>query len=252
MVDIYSEGYVKGLFNEMSKTYGVVNILSSLGFAYLWRKQAVNSIFDGKHSVCDLMTGGAECLSHIKKRFGSETEVHLVDWCENMCQRAQNTVKRQRHENCTVINSSALELPSEDNRYDAIVSTFGLKTLAPHEIELLAREIKRVLKPGGSVSLLEFSMPSNLFIRFFFRIYVKFYVPFLGWIFLGNPDNYRMLWRYTKEFGNCKRIVEEFKREGFNIEYSSRFFGSATQIVGYAERVVSNNSLQALRDLNSC
>lgn len=232
MEDIHSENYVKGLFNEMSQTYGIVNILSSLGFAYFWRKQAVRSIPGQGARICDLMTGGAECLTHIKKRFGPECEVHLVDWCENMCSRANSTIERHDYKNCTVIHSSALNLPSEDRSFDAVVSTFGLKTLAPHEIEALVREIKRVLKPGGTVSLLEFSVPANRFIRFFFRIYVKICVPLLGWVFLGNPDNYRMLWRYTKEFESCKKTLDTFLREGFEVELKSRFLGSATQIVG--------------------
>ena len=75
-------------------------------------------------------------------------------------------------------------------------------------------------------------MPTNGFIRFFFRLYVKFYVPFLGWLFLGNPDNYRMLWRYTTEFGDCRQAFEVFQQEGFDLEYRTHFFGSATQIVG--------------------
>lgn len=234
--DIHSESYVKGLFNEMAQTYGIVNIFSSLGFAYFWRKQAVYAVSHNRTRICDLMTGGAECLCHIKKKFGPESEVHLVDWCENMCKRADATVKRHRHANCTVINANALKIPAEDGSYDAVVSTFGLKTLAAHEFEQLAREVKRILKPGGSISMLEFSMPPNAFIRFFFRMYVKLYVPFLGWVFLGNPDNYRMLWRYTKEFENCKRVLEVFKDEGFDVEFRSRFFGSATQIVGHAQQ----------------
>ncbi len=232
MEDIHSENYVKGLFNEMSQTYGIVNILSSLGFAYFWRKQAVSSIPAQGTRICDLMTGGAECLSHIKNRFGPECEVHLVDWCENMCSRAKSTIERHGHKNCTVIHSSALNLPAEDQSYDAVVSTFGLKTLAPQEIEALAKEIKRVLKPAGKVSLLEFSVPANRMIRFFFRIYVKIYVPFLGRVFLGNPDNYRMLWVYTKEFDSCMRTLDTFRKEGFKIELKSRFLGSATQVVG--------------------
>lgn len=241
MEDIHSESYVKGLFSEMSQTYGIVNILSSFGFAYLWRMQAINTIPIQGSRICDLMTGGAECLSHITNRFGSESEVHLVDWCENMCRRADSTVKRHSHKNCTVVNASALRLPAEDESYDAVVSTFGLKTLAYQEILELAKETKRALKPGGWVSMLEFSIPPNRFIRFFFRIYVKIYVPILGWAFLGNPDNYRMLWRYTKEFGNCEKALDAFRKEGFEMEFKSRFFGSATQIVGYAA-VVARNS----------
>ena len=238
MKDIHSERFVKSLFDEMAKTYGLVNLLSSLGFAYFWRRRAVYDLGDEGAAICDLMTGGAECLTHIKKRFGNDSNVHLVDWSDGMCRRAQKTIDNQQHSQCKVVNASALNLPCEDCSYDAVVSTFGLKTLAEHEVPLLAKEIKRVLKPNGAFSLLEFSMPPNRFVRFFFRIYVKYYVPFLGWAFLGNPDNYRMLWNYTQEFSNCQQVAEIFERVGFYVEYKSRFFGSATQIIGRTEPAV--------------
>lgn len=234
MADIHSESFVKSLFDEMSHTYGLVNLLSSLGFAWLWRRQAVRALPRDSVRICDLMAGGAECLRHIITWHGVESQVDLVDWSPGMCRRAESLLKRGNHDLCRVMEASALDLPVESGSYDAVVSNFGLKTLAFHEIELLAREVRRVLRPGGSISMLEFSMPRNAFIRFFFRLYVKFYVPFLGWVFLGNPDNYRMLWRYTKEFGDCSQVHDVFRKEGFELHYRSHFFGSATQIVGRA------------------
>lgn len=234
MEDIHSETFVKELFDEMAGTYGVVNLFSSLGFTWLWRKQAAQGIPPTGRRVCDLMTGGAECLPHLMQRCGAKVQVDLVDWCDKMCERAEATVKRHRHGSSRVIHASALDLPVENASYDALLSTFGLKTLAAEEIDLLAKEVRRVLKPGGAISLLEFSMPPNRCIRFFFRIYVKHYVPFLGSLFLGNPDNYRMLWRYTAAFGDCGRVIDAFRKAGFEVTLRSRFFGSATQIVGRA------------------
>ena len=231
MEDIYSEKFVKKLFDEMSKTYGIVNLFSSLGFAYFWRRITVHSLPNDATAVADLMTGGAECLSHIQKRFKNAEKIHLIDWCEKMCERAQQSVNRSKDSKCRVFNSSALELPVPDQTYDAIISTFGLKTLSIDELNSLGIEIKRVLKPNGALSILEFSMPKNSFVRFFFRLYVKFYVPFLGWCFLANPDNYRMLWRYTKEFKSCEKMIKPLEDAGFFVRFNSYFFGSATQII---------------------
>ncbi len=75
------------------------------------------------------------------------------------------------------------------------------------------------------------NLPQNRFIRFIFRIYVKIFVPLLGWIFLGNPENYRMLWHYTKKIQSCEKAMVVFRREGFHVEFRSHFFGSATQII---------------------
>lgn len=232
MTDIHADDYVKNLFDEMSQTYGLVHLFSSLGFAYFWRKACVFALGSNGEHVCDLMTGGAESLTHIKARFGPTASVDLVDFSDKMCAQAEGVLERNDYANCKVINCNALALPFEASSYDAVVSTFGLKTLSPDDFKNLAKEIKRILKPGGEVSLLEFSIPQNSFIRFFFQLYVKYYVPLLGRLLLGNPDNYRMLWRYTVEFQNCKKLINIFEQEGFKVAYRSHFLGSATQIIG--------------------
>jgi len=234
MDDIHSERYVKGLFAEMARTYGVVNLVSSLGFAWWWRRQAVHGLPRDATAVADLMTGGAECLRHLRSHLGPAVRVDLVDWCDAMCERARHTASRLHPGGCQVVNASALELPAGDRSYDAISSTFGLKTLAEHEVPALAREIRRVLKPGGSFSLLEFSVPPNRLLRFFFRLYVRYYVPALGWIALGNPDHYRLLWKYTSEFGSCGRYLDAFRDAGLEVELRRHFFGCATRLVGRA------------------
>lgn len=234
--DIHSEEFVKRLFDDMAQTYGLVHLFSSLGFAYLWRRATVASLMPTAGSVCDLMAGGGECLSHVKDRFGKSSRVDLIDLSEKMCAKAERLVARRDHGSCRVINASVLSVPVEPDRYDAVVSTFGLKTLSEEERRCLAREVRRILKPGGQLSLLEFSLPPNPFVRFFFRLYVRYYVPFIGLVFLGNPDDYRMLWTYTREFENCRTMFRYLGDEGFELEYKSYFLGSATQLVGRLRR----------------
>ena len=232
MTDIYSDTYVKKLFDEMSKTYGLVNLFSSLGFSYFWRRACIRSITKDSIAICDLMAGGAESLIHIRRNLKSDAMVSLVDFSDEMCKKADLLIKRRSEKNAEVLACSALRLPVDDKTFDAVVSTFGLKTLSDHDLKRLVLEIKRVLKPNGVVSMLEFSMPDNTFIQVFFRLYVKHYVPFLGRLFLGNPDNYRMLWEYTVAFQNCKKVFAIMVSEGFKVQYKRHFLGSATQVVG--------------------
>lgn len=232
--NLHSEVFVKKLFDEMSKTYGIVHLFSSLGFAYLWRKQAVNALpRKNIQSIADLMTGGAECLPHIHRRYGLSAKTDLIDWSENMCAQAGKTVSRSNAQYSNVLRCSALEVPVGNHHYDAVVCTFGLKTLHDIELAKFAKEIRRILKPGGHFSILEFSIPANSFIRFFFRLYVKHYIPFLGRIFLGNPDNYRMLWIYTEKFRNCDRMASILRKEGLQVYSKSYLCGSATHLTGH-------------------
>lgn len=229
--DIRSREFVATLFNEMAQTYGIVNMISSLGFAYIWRRNAVNQLPPSSKRIIDLMAGGGECLVHIERRCAEDAEICFVDWSEVMCDRARATVARSKSKNSTVIHSDALDVPDENESFDAVVSTFGLKTLRDEEIGELATEIMRLLSPGGIASILEFSVPELPVTRPLFKLYVKYYVPFLGRIFLGNPDNYRLLWKYTEEFGNCQKVVERFRSAGFTVRYETYFLGSATQII---------------------
>ncbi|HEX7654384.1 MAG TPA: class I SAM-dependent methyltransferase [Verrucomicrobiae bacterium] len=230
--NLYSPDFIKHLFDEMAHTYGTVNLISSLGFTCTWRRACINQIPGSGTRVLDLMTGGGECLGDIKRKYGSDTQVELVDWSEVMCARARKLIAQKKFSNCRVICGNALALPTADATYDAVYSTFGLKTLTMEEVGLLAREIKRVLKPGGYFCLMEISVPQPWWLRPGFKIYVKYVVPFLGRLFLGNPDNYRLLWEYTKAFGNCDQAARIFRENGLHTRQSDLFFTSATQIYG--------------------
>jgi demethylmenaquinone methyltransferase / 2-methoxy-6-polyprenyl-1,4-benzoquinol methylase len=228
--DIYDITRVKNLFDEMSNTYGIVHLVSSLGFAYLWRKNCVDAIsYPSNAVICDLMAGGGECCTFLKGKLNGDSQLVLVDFSHQMCQKAEQTLKRYQINNYQIICENALDLPLSD---ESIVSTFGLKTFNKNQTADLASEVARVLKPGGIFSLLEFSLPSNRLVRFSFSLYVKYYVPFLGKLLLGNPDNYRLLWEYTYQFGSCESVIGIFENAGFEMELRSYFFGSATHIIG--------------------
>lgn len=228
--EIHSEDYVRRLFDEMARTYGVVNMVSSLGFAYLWRRRAVLALPRHAGVVADLMAGGGECLGHIKRHCGRDVRLDLVDWSRGMCDRSEAALLRGGWPHVQVMCTSALAVPVADGTYDAIVSTFGMKTLTDAETRAFVRELRRILKPSGCVSILEFSKPRGRFVQLFFRFYVKHYVPLLGRVFLGNPENYRMLWRYTEAFGDCSRVAEILRSEGFEVKFARWFLGSATQV----------------------
>lgn len=112
-----------------------------------------------------------------------------------------------------------------------------MKTLSSDGVRRFAREIHRILRPGGRYAVLEFSIPPNRLLQLPFRFHVQVLVPIIGWLFLGNPDNYRQLWRYTAAFQGCRNIVEEFRTAGLTAELSQYFLGSATAISGNKPRL---------------
>ena len=121
-------------------------------------------------------------------------------------------------------------LPGESAH--CLISTFGLKTFSLPQMEQLARQAWRVLKPGGVFSMLEISVPRNIFLRLPYLFYLNYCIPVIGRLFLGNPDHYRMLGIYTEKFRDCGRFQEIMREVGFEITLGEHFFGCATSVFG--------------------
>ena len=230
---IYSPSFVQSLFDEMSRTYGVVNLISSFGFCSIWRRQCVNQLsFSPEVTVCDLMSGMGECWRSIKSRSRGSVSIVAIDFSPEMCRQAESRKRRYGGLTIKVVKEDVLSNSIEDNSSDRVISTFGLKTFSDEQRRRLAAEVGRVLKPGGAFSMLEISVPSGRLLRGAYMFYIKRVVPLIGRTFLGNPDNYRMLGVYTERFRNCEQMCEAMKAAGLNVEYRSYFFGCATGIVG--------------------
>ncbi len=231
--DIYKPKFVKGLFNEMSKTYGLTNLVSSFGFCTLWRRKCVNQIeLKDKKILCDLMSGMGECWGLIDKKISSGTSLIALDFSSEMCRRSKENERNLKNAEVRMLEEDVLENSIESNSVDCVISSFGLKTFSDEQNKKLAFEINRILKRDGTFSLLEISVPPNSFLQFFYMFYLKRLIPIIGSLFLGNPDNYRMLGIYTEKFGNCSKMSEFLSETGLEVEYKTFFFGCASGLVG--------------------
>jgi len=232
--DLYDPSFVRGLFDEMAKTYGAVNLISSLGVARHWRRLCVRSIeIKSDATVLDLMTGMGELCGDISTFLSEDGEIVAMDISSVMCDRARKQAGSLGECSFRVVEANALESPIEDASVDCVISTFGLKTFNPTQIRQLAAEVNRVLRPGGQFAFLEISVPSNRLMRWPYLAYVNHFIPLIGRLFLGNPENYSLLGVYTSEFGNCEQAVDSFAEAGLDVTYQSFLFETATGFFGH-------------------
>lgn len=147
-----------------------------------------------------------------------------------MCRRAE---KLEFENQYRVIEADALACPLGDASVDRVFSSFGLKTFNGQQLSVLASEVARILRPGGRFSFLEISVPPNNLLRMPYMFYLNRVVPMLGRLLLGNPDNYRLLGRYTSAFDSCEDAGKRFSERGLSVELKSYFAGCATGIVGF-------------------
>ncbi|WLD23906.1 class I SAM-dependent methyltransferase [Flavobacterium dauae] len=233
MKNIYEPEYVKQLFNQMSSSYERVNYITSFGFSIRWRKQFLNKLGKSaeKLNVLDIMSGLGENWVHLKTNFPNACFT-VLDFSEQMIINSKLKANRVFGNNTEIMCANVLQSGLPDNNYDIVSCAFGLKTFNEEQFNLLAKEINRILKPGGKFTFVEVSTPDNKILSFFYSFYVGKVIPIFGKVFLGNPEDYKMLWIYTSNFKNSKKIKTIFESHGLNVNYSDYFFGCASGING--------------------
>lgn len=232
-IDLYDPNSVRRLFDEMSKTYGVVNLVASLGFTIVWRRVCIGKIRPHRHieHIVDLLSGMGELMPNLHSHFGSIGKIQALDFSSQMCEGARKQAARMSFP-VEVIEADIFDRILLPNSADVAVSSFGLKTFSVDQQAALARELDRVLKPGGEFSFIEISMPESRVLRAIYKIYINLIIPMIGKFCLGNPDNYRHLGLYTENFKNSRNFHNELLKLGLESNYFEHFFGCASGVYG--------------------
>lgn len=233
MKDIYEPEFVKKLFNQMSASYERMNYITSFGFSIRWRKQFIQKITatDEKVKVIDLLSGLGENWNYLIKRFPN-AKFYAVDFSDEMIEKSKKKNIEKLDSRFIILNQNFLESDLESNEFDIVSCAYGMKTFNENQLEIIAKEVSRILKPGGKFSFVEVSKPEPRILHFFYSLYIGKIIPILGKLFLGNPQDYKMLWIYTEKFQNAKRVIEIFEKENLKTNYDSYFFGCASGISG--------------------
>ncbi|MHA7060267.1 class I SAM-dependent methyltransferase [Aquimarina sp. M1] len=233
MKEIYEPKFVEKLFDKMSRSYSKVNYVTSFGFSERWRRQCVEEIEIQKGKVIvDLMTGMGECWKHILAKCNKDSKLISLDFSTKMINRAKNNKEKLNIYDIEILKENVFENSIKDQTADYVISGFGMKTFNDNQLEKLAIEIHRILKPNGKFSLVDVSVPKNSILKPFYLFYLKNVIPILGKIFLGSPETYKMLGVYTQEFVNSKNVEQIFRKFNFEVEYVDYFYGCATGIKG--------------------
>ena len=106
-----------------------------------------------------------------------------------------------------------MSLPYADGRFDAVTCAFGVRNFSDREAGL--KEMRRVLRPGGQLLVLEFSHPSVPLFRGLYNMYFNHLLPFVGGLVSGNREAYRYLNRSVRDFPEGEGFLELLRRSGF-------------------------------------
>lgn len=233
--DLYDPRYVADLFDRCSSNYRWWSAVSSFGFTAIWRRQCVALLDPAPHpgaTVVDFMAGTGEVWPHLLRRLPQLGTITALDISHRMHREAVERLHQTRADRITHIEANALETDLPSDHADYLVSTFGLKTFNPAQQALLARQIARILKPGGQFALIEASDPKGWWLRPAYRLYLDRILPMVERFFLNGAQDFSMIGTYTRNFGSCDHVAQALRAAGLTVTLRKHFFGCATSVSG--------------------
>jgi len=131
-----------------------------------------------------------------------------------------------------VFEADALSLPLAGGSLDLITVAFGFRNLANYQSGL--QEMLRVLKPGGTAAILEFSQPTNGLFRALYGFFSTRVLPWVGGVVSGSPEAYSYLPESIRKFPGAEQLAEDMRRAGFSrVEFERMTGGAVALHVGH-------------------
>ncbi len=205
---------VRRIFSTISDRYDFLNHFLSAGRDIAWRRFMVRRLrFFQTRRLLDLATGTGDVAIEAA-RTHPRIQVSGLDFAGPMLKAAQPKIKRRGlSDRINTLQGDALNLPFSDEHFDAVTVAFGIRNM-PDRVRVL-QEIRRVLVPGGGLSILEFTTPQGPFFRSIYFFYLTRLLPRLARWFTQNPEAYQYLAESIMQFPYPEDFVREIREASF-------------------------------------
>ena len=225
---------VRGMFERIAPRYDAANRVMSAGVDIIWRKQAITRLIDGLDETprfLDLGAGTLDGALEIARRVPG-ARVAAADFARAMLVAGGHKLAGGNGHAHSIDRHAAdgHHLPYRAGAFDGAFSAFCIRNLS--DLPLGLRELRRVVRPGGRVVLLEFLRPDKP--RWFFdRVYNAHVLPLLGWMVSGDRAAYRYLPDSIARFRSPGELAALLGDVGFaSVETKALFpSGVATMVV---------------------
>jgi demethylmenaquinone methyltransferase/2-methoxy-6-polyprenyl-1,4-benzoquinol methylase len=208
---------VAAMFDGVAKRYDLVNDLLSLGRTKAWRK-ATTAIIAPKPGmqILDLAAGPGSSSEPLYK---AGATVFATDFSEGMLAQG-----RKARPYLNFSKADALNLPFEDNRFDVVTISYGLRNTVKYEKALA--EALRVTKTGGRIVIAEFSHPTNRVFRTIYTKYLMRLLPAIAKKTASNPDAYVYLAESIRAWPDQAALAKSLEGAGWsNVSWKNLTFG---------------------------
>jgi demethylmenaquinone methyltransferase/2-methoxy-6-polyprenyl-1,4-benzoquinol methylase len=206
---------VQSMFAGIASRYDLANRVLSGGLDVWWRRRLIKMVADRTpKTVVDLATGSGDVALAMQRHLGEEVKVSGMDFCQPMLDEAdRKKLDDPRTAAMTFRWADCLDLPLDENSVDVLTIAFGLRNLENRDRGL--REMLRVLRPGGSLFVLEFTQPDAWF-RPLYYTYVKGILPWMARLLTGDKGAYDYLGGSIAAFPDKASLSSELSAAGFS------------------------------------
>jgi demethylmenaquinone methyltransferase / 2-methoxy-6-polyprenyl-1,4-benzoquinol methylase len=194
---------VRSMFDRIAGVYDPMNRLMTAGLDRRWRRETARAVVQPGNRVLDACCGTGDLAIAARREGGQVTG---VDFSERMLERA-----RRKSPEIEWVQGDVMALPFEDASFDSVTVGFGVRNVA--DLEEGLRELRRVLRLGGKLGVLEITRPGGL-LRPFFRLWFDVLVPLAGKVLPGGAA-YTYLPASVRRFPGPEDLAGAMRRAGF-------------------------------------
>ena len=202
------------MFARIARRYDVANHLLSCGVDICWRCTLVKAVRRAEpRAILDLATGSGDVAFALSRNLPEQVQILGMDFCQPMLAEAEIKKQTRHSANVTFQQGDGLALPLADNSFDAVTISFGLRNMG--DLKKSLAEMRRVLRPGGRMFILEFSKPYRWFKPVYY-FYLRHILPALAQLVTGDRAAYVYLNETIEQFPDRNALSAEIHASGFS------------------------------------
>jgi demethylmenaquinone methyltransferase/2-methoxy-6-polyprenyl-1,4-benzoquinol methylase len=207
---------IAGMFDAIAPRYDLLNGVLSGGLDRYWRRRAIGSLgFTGSETLLDVCTGTGDVAIAAARAARGAKQVLAVDFAGAMLTRALDKIRaRQLAGRVRVVRGDAMHLPVPASSVDGVTIAFGIRNVAIPEAA--CAELRRVLRPGGRLAIVEFGLPVVPAVRPLYLWYFRNVLPRIGRAVSRHDAAYSYLPASVGAFPWGEAFADILRAQGFN------------------------------------